>query len=220
MSFEQQLEEQGPGEILQDGKKDSQKGNRILREIWEAVKVFCLALVIYFLISHFLVQMNIVKGISMFPTLQDRDRIVVSRLVETLRQAPERGDIVTVRGKDIRWKESLQFGDLKMDVDRVMQEDIIKRVIALPGETLRIEDGKVYINGQLFEENYLAPYVETFPLLPEKTEFTLGEDEYFIMGDNRDHSEDSRRFGPVKRDAIMGILLVRVYPFDRISTLR
>jgi signal peptidase I len=101
------------------------------------------------------------------------------------------------------------------------QEDdyLLKRVIAMPGERVKIESNKViiynetYPEGIVLEENYVNE--ET----PGSVVYTLGADQYFVLGDNRDESYDSRRFGPVGRDAIVGRALIRGWPFHRIGTL-
>jgi signal peptidase I len=92
---------------------------------------------------------------------------------------------------------------------------IIKRVIGLPGERVRIENGHVYINDRQLEEPYLPESVRTYPHNPDYANVLLGEDEYYLLGDNRENSQDSRDIGAVSRGDIEGKLLIRFYPFSR-----
>lgn len=174
---------------------------RFWLEVWSFVKVFCVVFCLFLLCNYFLVQQNLVEGSSMSPTLSSGDRILVNRLSTWLQQDFARGDIVTIHGSDITQGQ---------------YEDLIKRVVALPGEEVLIDQGQVYINGFKLAEPYLAPDVVTRSLTGI-SRWQLGPDEYFVMGDNREHSADSRIFGPIHKKAIMGYLLVRVYPFDAIG---
>ncbi|HHU08379.1 MAG TPA: signal peptidase I, partial [Clostridiaceae bacterium] len=89
------------------------------------------------------------------------------------------------------------------------------RVIGLPGERIEIKDGHVYINGLLLSEEYLAPGVTTSVFTAIFQDVLLGADEYYVLGDNRPYSQDSRFFGPVNKKDITGEILIRFYPFSR-----
>ena len=149
-----------------------------------------------FLVRSFIAQPFVVQGRSMEPTFQHQDYLVVDKVKYRL-DKPERGDIIVFKSPED------------------MTQNYIKRIVGLPGETVKIEDNTVSINGTRLEEDYLpdALFDEsrngTFFL-----EETLGEHEYFMMGDNRDHSSDSRRWGPLPEDNIVGRALITVYPFD------
>lgn len=97
--------------------------------------------------------------------------------------------------------------------------DYIKRIIALPGETIRIHDQRVYINDELLAEDYLAPNQPTngHSFLKNEQSYTLGADEYLVLGDNRGRSSDSRQWGPTKREDIVGRAFFRYWPFGRIN---
>lgn len=194
-----------------------EKKGKFWSEVLETLKVFCLALVVYHLINAFVLQNNIVSGPSMFPTLHDRDRIVVNRVGRMLGKKPERGDIITIKGKDVTWTDRLVVDGVSIQTDRVLHEDIIKRVVAVPGDRIQFKDGHVYLNGSLLKEPYIDDSVRT--LSEDTEEITVPENSYFVLGDNREHSLDSRRIGPIPYNAIMGVVLIRVYPFNAIGTL-
>jgi len=132
----------------------------------------------------------VVDGHSMLPNFTTDQFIIVSRLSYVLGE-PRRGDVVVFH--------------YPLQSDR----DFIKRVIGLPGETVTIREGRVYINGRLIEE----PYIQNF--CRAKTcdgEWTIGPDQYFVLGDNRGASKDSQDFGPVDRKYIVGRAFVRYWP--------
>ncbi len=155
----------------------------------------CLAVI------FFVAQKTVVEGGSMLPTLADGDNLIVDKLSYRFTE-PRRYDIIVFHYPE--------------------EEDsyYIKRVIGLPGETVLIEDGQIYIDGVLLEENYGNAPIEN----PGRaiSLITLGEDEYFVLGDNRKVSADSRdpAVGNVSRDQIVGKAFVCIYPFDRIGLLR
>ncbi len=127
----------------------------------------------------------------MYPNFDDNQVLYVSRVNYLLWQ-PERRDIVVFH------------------FPGNPEEDYIKRVIGLPGDTVEIQDAQVYVNSLELDE----PYINE-PCLPDRCQdntWQLGADEYFMMGDNRNHSSDSRFFGPVKRSFIVGEVLVRYWP--------
>jgi signal peptidase I len=135
----------------------------------------------------------IVEGPSMQPNFETGQFLIVSRINYLLGE-PERGDIVV-------------FHPPGKPAD---EPPYIKRVVGLPGETVALLDAQVYINGLELSEPYLNE-----PCIPARCEdqtWELGPDEYFVMGDNRNHSSDSRSFGPIKHDTIIGEALVRYWP--------
>lgn len=135
----------------------------------------------------------IVEGPSMQPTFHTGQVLVVSRL-NYMFGSPQRGEIIIFNAPGTPPDEP----------------PYIKRVIGLPGETVEIRDTKVYINGQELYEPYINEPCEA-SRCPNRT-WTLGADEYFMMGDNRNHSSDSRAFGAVKRERVIGEALVRYWP--------
>jgi len=149
------------------------------RTFWRDMRDTLAMVVIIYTLVNLLAPRYIVEGSSMEPNFQTGEWIIVSRLPYLL-GAPQRGDVVV-----------LDFEE--------PQEDLIKRVIGLPGETVEIRDGLVYINGQPLEE----PYINARPRYTEEP-ITLGADEYFVLGDNRNNSRDSHSFGAVTSDHLMG----------------
>lgn len=165
----------------------------------ELIKVAILAGVTIFLVRYFLFKPFYVKGQSMEPTFVEHDYLIIDELTYRFR-TPERGDVVVFRAPIAQ------------------KEFYLKRVIGLPGERVKIENNKVviyneeYPQGVVVAEGYLhEPTLGTMPLV------TLGADEYFVLGDNRDASYDSRRFGPIRRDVIVGRTWIRGWPISRVG---
>lgn len=171
----------------------SSGASSLLREVFEVV---VLAVILYFGIS-FAVQAVHVEGLSMFATLDDNDYLIANKIDYRL-HAPQRGDIIILRPPTDNSK------------------DFIKRVIAMPGEKLLIRDGVVYINGHKLDEPYLPEAWTTFNNWPgDGTDGrVMGANQYFVMGDNRNRSQDSRIFGPIGRDRIDGRAWFRIWPLD------
>ena len=171
----------------------------LLREVAEVV---VLAIILYFGIS-FAVQAVHVEGLSMYATLDDNDYLIANKIDYRL-HPPQRGDIIILRPPTDNSK------------------DFIKRVIALPGEKLLIRDGVVYINGHKLDEPYLP---EAWTTLNNPPPWSVGDgavipaNEYFVMGDNRNRSQDSRIFGPIGRDRIDGRAWFRIWPLDHFGNI-
>ncbi len=171
---------------------------KALGGLLELIQIVVISAAIVIPLRTFLVQPFYVKGQSMEPNFYDHEYLFVDKLTYR-REMPKRGDAVVIR--------------YPLDPS----EFFIKRVIGLPGETVEVANGKVRIynkehaNGFLLDEH---PYLDQdyTPLTDTKT---LKDDEYYLMGDNRAASLDSRIFGPVKRSFIVGKVWVRAYPFDR-----
>src|SRR3979411_1421964 len=171
----------------------------LLREVFE---VIVLAVILYFGIS-FAVQAVHVEGLSMFATLDDKDYLIANKIDYRL-HAPQRGDIIILRPPTDNSK------------------DFIKRVIALPGEKLLIRDSVVYINGRRLDESAYLPEVwTTFNNWPQTGSDgqVMRSNEYFVMGDNRNRSQDSRIFGPIGRDRIDGRAWFRIWPLDHFGDI-
>lgn len=177
-------------------------GSSLLRELAEVV---VLALILYFGIS-FAVQTVHVEGLSMFATLDDNDYLIADKIAYRL-HAPQRGDIIILRPPT---------DDSK---------DFIKRVIALPGERLLIRDGVVYINGHRLIEPYLPEAWTVFNSWPASGSpgsadgSVIPANQYFVMGDNRNRSQDSRTFGPISRDRIDGRAWFRIWPINHFGNI-
>lgn len=157
-------------------------------------------LLAWFLIT-FVAQRTDVNGTSMVPTLEDGDQLICDKISYRFHD-PERFDIIIFPYK---YQKNTYF---------------IKRVIGLPGETVRIDyDGNIYINGEILDEKYGLEKM-TYPGIAEQ-EITLGDDEYFVLGDNRNVSEDSRYpdVGLIKREDIIGRAWLRIYPFSKFGLI-
>jgi signal peptidase I len=161
--------------------------------IFELLAAFAAAL----FLRLFVVSLARIKGRSMLPTLHDRDFALVWRLSYLLHK-PRRGDVVICH-----------YPGRKMKRLPFLPQSFVKRVIGLPGDTVEWLDGVLLLNGQPLREPYLDParcrFQRTRPCL------TLGPDEYYVLGDNRDSSNDSRSVGPLRRRAIRGRVVCLVY---------
>ena len=160
------------------------------------------ALVASLLIVTFVGQRTVVTGTSMNNTLHDGDNIIVDKITYRFRE-PERFEVVV-----------FPFHGNKKD-------HYIKRIIGLPGENVRIDkDGAIYINGEKLEESF-GKEVITNPGRAE-SEIVLGTDEYFVLGDNRNNSSDSRDFmvGNIKRDELIGRAWFKIYPFNEMHFIK
>ncbi len=193
------IEQRNHQQIDDDSGNKSSASDKLLQFL-DWLRTFLFIILIGLFISLFVIQRNTISGPSMEPTLQNNDQIFVEKISKYFKI--ERGDIVTIDEAEDDHPHNL----------------LIKRVIGLPGEKIEINDGVVYINDQELIEEYLPNGVVTTanPEM-EHTSEILGEDEYFVLGDNRSVSKDSRRLGPVHKDQIIGKLLVRFYPFDSIG---
>lgn len=161
----------------------------------------CIFIVLWRVIPAYVIERTIVDGTSMQNTLQDEEQLMVERLSYQFSD-PKRFDIVIL----------MPYGD---DVD----EYFIKRVIGLPGETIQIKDGEIYIDGEVLKENYGKEPIIEGGIAEEP--LTLGDDEYFVMGDNRNDSDDSRvdYIGPITRNLIKGKAILRIWPLDRFGRI-
>lgn len=167
----------------------------MLREAFSWIFYLLLILVMTFLVVHFVGQKTTVHGSSMYPTLADGDHLIVDKLTYQFSN-PERYDIVVF---PFRYQEDTYY---------------IKRVIGLPGETVQIIGGRIYINGQVLEETFGSELIEKGGLASEP--ITLGEEEYFVLGDNRNNSSDSREpsVGNIDKNSIIGKARLRVWPLS------
>lgn len=159
------------------------------------ISVFVVAIVLAFLIRSFIFSSNLVIGESMYPTFEENDRLI-SLIFPLYFKDPKRGDIVIIDAPDEKGKE------------------YIKRVVGVANDDIEIKDGNIYINNDLYEENYIEDVpTEIYNL----DHWTLNEDEYFVVGDNRlpAKSMDSRYFGPIKKDTVKGIVKFRFWPIKK-----
>ena len=159
-------------------------------------------MIVTYLIIHYVGQRTEVQGSSMEPTLQNADNLIVDKISYRVRE-PQRFDIIVF---PFQFEEDTYY---------------IKRIIGMPGEKVRIDwDGTVYIDGEALEEGYGLEVIQDPGRAVDEIE--LGEDEYFVLGDNRNNSTDSRAelVGNIHKDDIIGRAWVRIYPFEKFGKLK
>ncbi len=172
------------------------------------------ALAIAVVIKTFLIQPFWIPSESMLPTIEVNDRVMVNKLAYNWGE-PQRGDIVVFRDpREEQIEESVPEAVIRSVLEAVGvrtrgRDDLIKRVIGLPGETVEIADNHIEIDGVPIEEPYLNEGEMT-----DEGPFQVGEDEVFVMGDNRNSSFDSRRFGPIPYDDLIGEAFVTIWPLS------
>ena len=176
--------------------------NKVLREILSTSLYLLMVLCAVYLLIHFVGQRTQVSGSSMEPKLSNEDNLIVDKITYRFHE-PERFDIIVF---PFRYDKQTFY---------------IKRIIGLPGETVYIdEEGIIYIDDEPLIENYGKETIED----PGRAyvPITLGEDEYFVMGDNRNNSSDSRdpAVGNIKRDSIIGRAWLRMWPLDKFGLIR
>lgn len=183
-------------------KNESEEKERFTKkDVLEIIFYISLVLLFTFLIVTFVAQRTVVDGNSMNPTLKDGDNLIVSKITYKVKD-PERVDIIV-----------FPFGDSK-------DTNYIKRIIGLPGETVQIDyKGNIFINQKKLEESYGAETIRNPGIAEEPIK--LGDDEYFVLGDNRNDSKDSRfaDVGNIKRGKIIGKAVFRLFPFNRMHVI-
>ena len=198
------------------------------RDIFEWVYTIVIAVVIAFAIKAFLFDIVKVDGSSMHPTLVDKERLIVTKLGYD----PEAGDIVildsTYKNREAYYdklasdegKDELSAFDKFTESfslsPSLKKRYYVKRIIALPGQTVDIKDGKVYVDGKVLDEPY---YSGTTSIMDSSVKYpvTVEDDMVFVMGDNRPHSKDSRSsdLGQVPFDAVIGKAKIRIWPLNK-----
>ena len=178
-----------------------EKSRGIAGEILSFLLYVVVVVGITFLIIHYVGQRTYVSGSSMENTLSDGDNLIVDKITYRFSD-PKRYDIIVF---PYQYEENTYF---------------IKRIIGLPGETVQIVDGIIYIDGEALQESYGCEVMKNSGLAADPV--TLGEDEYFVLGDNRNDSTDSRdpSVGKIPRDRIIGRAWVRIWPLSKIGILR
>lgn len=155
-------------------------------------KIFIVLIIVGTVIHYFLATVFIVDGLSMYPTLKNKNFLLVSRLAYKL-SSPQRGEIVIMK--------------FPGDPER---KTYVKRIIGFPKEKITIMDGKIFINDKILEEGYIDKLIETEPNL----EYQLGAEEYYVMGDNRANSSDSRVWGALPKKDLIGRVSLVFWPFS------
>lgn len=171
---------------------------KALAVIFDFLQSIVVVMALMVMVYLFIVSPQEISGQSMYPTFENGEYILTNKIEYKLHE-PGRGDVIVFkspRNKDI---------------------DYIKRIIGIPGDVVSLQNGKFYLNGEKLEESFLAADLFTFggAFLSENSEITVTPGHYFVSGDNRPHSLDSREFGLIPKEDIIGKALIRYWPFDR-----
>ena len=187
------------GENIEPGGEEPSRS--VVRELLSMLMYIVIVLVLAFVVIHFIGQRTQVSGPSMIPALEDKDNLIVDKLSYRFRD-PSRFDIVVF---PYYYEEETYY---------------IKRIIGLPGETVQLDNGSIYINGEVLQETYGKEATQDSGIA--ENPIVLGDDEYFVMGDNRNESKDSRdpSVGNIKRADIIGRAWVRIWPFSKFGVLK
>ena len=196
----------GPDEAQEIGRGGTgeHRMNKVLKEIINTLLYLLCVLLLTLAVNTYVGQRTEVEGSSMEPTLSDKDNLIVDKISYRF-QEPERFDIIVF---SFKYKEDTYY---------------IKRIIGLPGETVRIdEEGNIYINDEILEESYGREVIKSETMGLARETIVIGEDEYFVLGDNRNNSTDSRSplVGNVNRKDIIGRAFVRIWPLAKMGMLR
>ena len=204
--------------------------NSTVKEVLEWVYCIIIALVLAMLFRYFIGTPTVVQMSSMYPTLEQNQRLWLNRWGRTTKTLPERGEIITFEEP-----AKIKYSQSEIDVSNpiaqyeerngwewfvknfleIGKRSYIKRVIALPGEHVQIKDGKVYINDEELDEPYLQDGIVTDVQGVGLDDFIVPENCIFAMGDNRNHSTDCRAFGCIPLEKIESTVAIRIWPLDK-----
>lgn len=206
-----------------------------IKNILEWVYCIIIAVVLALLFRYFIGTPTIVKQVSMYPTLEQNQRLWLNRWGRTTGTLPKRGEIITFEEPS-----KITYSESEIDLSNPVakyenrtgwdwfvnnflemgsKRSYIKRVIALPGEHVKIENGKVYINGKELEESYLQSGVVTDVIGVGFSDFTVPQNCIFAMGDNRNHSTDCRSFGCIPLEKIESTVAFRIWPLNMFGAI-
>ncbi len=205
--------------------------NKILSNIKSWLLSIAIAFIFVFLLKTFICMPTTVKGSSMIPTFFQNDKLVISTWSTNFNTIPNRGDIVTFEAPSIDFVKNANLDnpvaiykkESKTAYEKLLyyglgicKKSYIKRVIGLPGEHVKIQNGKVYINDKQIEEDYLDENTSTnMALGGEFNDITVPYGFVYVLGDNRENSADSRRFGCIPIKKIQGKVVVRWWPLKK-----
>lgn len=158
-------------------------------ELIKKEKIFILLIITIIVLKIFVFNFILVKGDSMNPKFKNNDFMFLNKIIYNF-QPIKRGDVIVLKYQN---------------------NDLIKRVIGLPKDKIKVENGKLYINNKEYKENYINSYTASIDF----EEITLKDYEYFVIGDNRYNSYDSRNFGPITKRNIIGRVEFKIFPFDK-----
>lgn len=172
----------------------------VILNFFEFIKTVIVIVILAAIIRLFVIQPFIVDGQSMEPNFQNNDYLITEKISFHLQQI-NHGEVIILRPPD---NPSVNY---------------LKRVIGIPGDTVDIKDGDVYVNGQKLTEPYIDGQ-KTLTTNNEEMKTALRESEYFVMGDNRNHSRDSRELGPIPKQNIISHVWIRLFPFNQIKIIK
>lgn len=207
------------------------KNKKIIKEISGWIICIVIAVILALLIKYFVLTPTVVKQESMYPTLEENQRLILNRLGRTFNQLPKRGDIITFEAPTVTYRtkedtyisnpiaiyeeqERNFFENFSYNVLEIGKTSYIKRVIGLPGDHVQIKNGKVYINDEELEEDYLQPGIVTDAAEGIFSDIIVPENTVFAMGDNRNSSVDCRAFGCIPLEKIEGKVLIRFWTLN------
>lgn len=202
-----------------------------LKEAIEWVLCILIAVVLALIVRHFVFTPTVVNQESMTPTLLDKERLILNRWAITMKDEIKRGDIITFEApsvtdpKEAVYNEDFPVAEYSRDESNIFSNFVyyvlefnktsfIKRVIGVAGDHIEIEDGKVYLNGEMLEEKYLRNDLETAEV-GKFYDVVVPEGYIFVMGDNRGYSIDSRAFGCIPLDKVESKVAFRFWPFNK-----
>ena len=208
-----------------------------MKDIFEWIYCIVIAVVLALLIRYYVGTPTIVKQSSMYPTFKQNERLILNRIYRTKKTVPQRGEVITFESPSLSYVDPSNadlnnptaeyenehngwFSKFVYNVLEIGKTSYIKRVIGLPGEHVQIKDGKVYINGEELEENYLSENIVTESTDGAFTDLVVPEGTVFVMGDNRGASSDSRRFGCIPYDKIESKVCLRFWPLNRFGVIK
>lgn len=207
------------------------RNKKIVKEIGGWIICIVIAVILALLIKYFILTPTVVKQESMYPTLEENQRLILNRLGRTFKQMPKRGDIITFEAPTVTYRteedtdisnpvaiyedeERNIFEGFSYNVLEIGKTSYIKRVIGLPGDHVQIKNGKVYINEEELEEDYLQSGIVTDDAEGMFYDIIVPENTVFAMGDNRNSSVDCRAFGCIPLERIEGKVLIRFWPLN------
>lgn len=208
------------------------RNKKIVKEIGGWIICILIAVILALLIKYFILTPTVVKQESMYPTLEENQRLILNRLGRTFKQMPKRGDIITFEAPTVTYRteedtdisnpvaiyedeERNIFEGFSYNVLEIGKTSYIKRVIGLPGDHVQIKNGKVYINEEELEEDYLQSGIVTDDAEGMFSDIIVPENTVFAMGDNRNSSVDCRAFGCIPLERIEGKVLIRFWPLNK-----
>lgn len=202
------------GEI--DIKPERPKKKSVFSELFSVVGILILAPLIAIFLTFFVFQSYVVDGPSMENTLHDKDRLIVWKASKTLARITN-SSFIPDRYSIIVFKENAAGATSETN-----EKQLVKRVIGLPGDRVVIDDGTVVVYNEenrdgFYPDRDIPKTARIGSNDSRKVDYTVKPGEVFVLGDNRNNSLDSRAFGPIKSEDIVGTLVVRIYPFDKIE---